>query len=63
MHTQPEGEPDRTKPEAPREPYTSPQLVRHGTIEDLTRGSQPSQLQIGDFISAPPPPHGRGGRV
>jgi hypothetical protein len=27
------------EPAATREPYASPKLVRHGTIEDLTRGA------------------------
>jgi hypothetical protein len=47
MNTHPEGEPDRTEPEASREQYAPPQLVRHGTIEDLTRGVTFTQ-QVGD---------------
>jgi hypothetical protein len=34
-----EPEQDRDRTEPGREPYAAPQLVRHGTIEDLTRGA------------------------
>ena len=40
MSEQPKRELDRDASEPPREPYAPPRLVRHGTIEDLTRGQQ-----------------------
>lgn len=30
---------DEREPAPDREPYTPPRLVRHGTLEDLTRGT------------------------
>jgi hypothetical protein len=29
---------ERPEPEATKEPYSTPQLVRYGTVEELTRG-------------------------
>jgi hypothetical protein len=39
MTKEPEQDRDRNQPEPDREPYASPKLVRHGTIEELTRGT------------------------
>ena len=52
MTEQPERELDRDAPEPPREPYAPTRLVRHGTIEDLTRG--PQGLAAGDQASTIP---------
>jgi hypothetical protein len=49
MSEQPERGPDREAPEPSREPYAPPRLVRHGTIEDVTRGQQ--GLAAGDMAS------------
>jgi hypothetical protein len=43
---------DEREPAPGREPYTPPRLVRHGTIEDLTRG--------GAFTSVPTDPNSLG---
>ena len=43
---------DGTEQELPREPYSPPRLVRHGTIEDLTRGNIPAA--VGDPSSLAP---------
>lgn len=39
MTPDPERSRDLDEPAPGREPYAAPQLVRHGTIEDLTRGA------------------------
>jgi len=49
MRERPKRELDRDAPELPRECYAPPRLVRHGTIEDLTRGQQ--GLAAGDMAS------------
>ena len=49
MHEQTSLEPDGEEQKPVREPYAPPRLVRHGTVEDLTRGVQ--SIVIGDGIS------------
>jgi hypothetical protein len=44
---------DRDEPARVREPYAPPRLVRHGTIDDLTRGGQPVG-RPGDLTSDSP---------
>jgi hypothetical protein len=36
---------DTRPPEQPKKPYTPPRLVRHGTVEELTKGSPGNPLQ------------------
>jgi hypothetical protein len=38
MSEKPDREPIDTEQEPARQPYTPPQLVRYGTVVDLTRG-------------------------
>jgi hypothetical protein len=52
MSEQPDREPVDTEQGSAPEPYTPPLLVRHGTVEDLTGGTQ--SILPGDGISAIP---------
>jgi hypothetical protein len=42
MSERPDPEGQRAEPTPEKAPYTAPRLVRHGTIEDLTRGGASS---------------------
>jgi hypothetical protein len=52
MSEQPDREPVGTEQEPARQPYSPPRLVRHGTIDDLTRGAGASITQT-DAASIP----------
>jgi hypothetical protein len=49
MSEQTDRDPVGTEQGSPREPYAPPRVVRHGTVEDLTRGIQ--SVLPGDGVS------------